>query len=189
MTDPQQIQFTNPLGLGAIGSQNNQTRSFDAFLTRREDMAKKALYNSIVNRGLASGVGSNGYDETALDPSFSNIINNIDNEKLKYSQKRGKGCTDCSAFTQRVFKEATGKDIGPNTMTQKHWGSAITPGLQRAGDLVFFDTNDGRNLDVSHVGIANGDGTFTHFSSDNGGGVKRTNFKDYPFKVKKVRRG
>lgn len=111
---------------------------------------------------------------------LSSAIKGVDDQKLSYSMDRGKGTTDCSAFTQKVFKDTYGKDIGGWTGSQINSGQAVEPGTQKYGDLVFFNTDGGKRTGgASHVGIDNGDGTFTHFSSDNGGGVKTTPYKGY----------
>jgi cell wall-associated NlpC family hydrolase len=116
-------------------------------------------------------------------------VKNIADKNLKYSTKRGEGCTDCSAFTQDVFKNAYGVDIGGYTGSQRNAGRAVKPWEKRKGDLVFFDTGVGpqKGSGITHVGIDNGDGTFTHFSSTGGGGVKVSPYEGY-FPTKEVRR-
>ena len=157
-------------------------------MKRRNNGLQRIMDRAKVNEAQMNAETQNNLPlNTSTSKALSSSIKNIDNQKLKYSQKRGKGCTDCSAFTQKVFKDTYGKDIGGWTGTQSEAGTGIKPGLQKYGDLVFFDTKDGRGLDVSHVGIDNGDNTFTHFSSTNGGGVKISPYDGY-YPVKKVRR-
>ncbi len=104
----------------------------------------------------------------------------IDNKKLKYSMDRTCGTTDCSAFTQNIYKKAYGKDIGAWTGTQQKAGNSAALGDSKYGDLVFFNTDGGKRTGgASHVGYDNGNGTFTHFSSGNGGGVKTSPFAGY----------
>ena len=70
---------------------------------------------------------------------------------------------DCSAFTAAVYKEF-GITLPDNPAAQYGMGAPVI-GEPKAGDLVFFNEHgDG----ISHVGIANGDGTLTHASDFTG---------------------
>jgi cell wall-associated NlpC family hydrolase len=73
------------------------------------------------------------------------------------------GGLDCSGFTRAVFQKF-GVALADSPAGQ--WGAGKpVQGTPAAGDLVFFDESglgDGRV--PTHVGIANGDGTFTHSS-------------------------
>ena len=112
----------------------------------------------------------------------------IDDQKLSYSMDRGCGSTDCSAFTQNIYKDTYGKDIGGWTGSQQKAGTGAAVGDSQYGDLVFFNTDKGKRTGgIGHVGYDNGNGTFTHFSSSNGGGVRTTPFNGY-FPVEKRRR-
>lgn len=65
------------------------------------------------------------------------------------------GRFDCSSFTNYVFKQTFGVDIGSTTREQRKIGRRLsTVENPQPGDLVFFDTNqkDG------HVGIYMGNG-------------------------------
>ncbi|HEX3030304.1 MAG TPA: C40 family peptidase, partial [Clostridia bacterium] len=70
---------------------------------------------------------------------------------------------DCSGFVSYVFKhfdislERASADMGRG-------GAAVDKSDMRPGDLVFFDTNGGRNA-ICHVGIYIGGGRFIHASS------------------------
>lgn len=84
--------------------------------------------------------------------------------RLGGNSKRG---IDCSAFTQRVYKEKFGKKIPRTTWTQVKVGKHVKKSELMLGDLIFFKT--GRR--DRHVGIYMGDGTFMHASIK---GVKYT---------------
>lgn len=83
------------------------------------------------------------------------------------------GSGDCSDYTQVVFKNAYGIDIGGTTETQYAQGESVTKDSLQKGDLVFFkDTyNSGYKDGVSHVGIYIGNDQFIHNSSGSGGVV------------------
>jgi lipoprotein Spr len=67
---------------------------------------------------------------------------------------------DCSAFTQRIFKEKFDTNIPRTTRTQVKVGKEIKKSELTLGDLVFFKTG---RLD-RHVGVYMGDGNFMHAS-------------------------
>jgi peptidoglycan DL-endopeptidase RipA len=70
---------------------------------------------------------------------------------------------DCSAFTAAVYREF-GITLPDDPAAQYGMGTPVS-GPPKAGDLVFFNEHgDG----ISHVGIANGDGTITHASDFTG---------------------
>ena len=135
------------------------------------------IVNSNANQGN-NNVNVSG--SSIKSGSLFDATKKINDQGLKYSMKRGKGCTDCSAFTQNVYKDTFGIDIGGWTGSQKNAGVSVKPSERKYGDLVFFNTDGGKRTGgISHVGYDNGDGTFTHFSSSNGGGIRTTPYKGY----------
>ncbi len=122
-----------------------------------------------------------------IDP-LRREIQNIAKKNLKYSMDRGPGCTDCSAFTRDVFKNAYGKDIGEWTGEQQNVGTTVTDGNYRNGDLIFTSPDNGKRTGgISHVGIYD-NGNVIDFSSANGGGVRTTPLSQYykPWKVQRI---
>ncbi len=113
---------------------------------------------------------------------FDSVIENIQKQNLKYSQKRGKGCTDCSAFVQTVYKDALGKQIPGWTEAQWKHGRPVK-GLQDAkyGDLVFFNSGKLPGRNVTHVGIYKGNGLMDHFGIK--GLQRNVNINQYAQKV------
>ncbi|MEW6511767.1 MAG: C40 family peptidase [Bacteroidota bacterium] len=73
----------------------------------------------------------------------------------------GKDGLDCSAFTARVYEEATRHPLPRSTADQYEEGTEVVRDELRFGDLVFFNTT-GRN--PSHVGIYIEDDLFAHAS-------------------------
>lgn len=77
---------------------------------------------------------------------------------------------DCSGFTQYVFKKAAGVSL-KRTAQQQGYDSRyekISASKLKAGDLVFFNTNNDDSDDCDHVGIYIGSGKFVHASSAGG---------------------
>lgn len=70
---------------------------------------------------------------------------------------------DCSGFVQYVFKNF-GIKLERIAANQSKHGEKVSKENLIKGDLVFFDTNGGRNS-IEHVGIYIGDGKFIHASS------------------------
>ena len=68
------------------------------------------------------------------------------------------GVGDCSAYTQTVFKKATGVDIGRSALAQSSAGSYVNKSELKTGDLIIFQ-NTYKN-GASHTGIYIGDGKF-----------------------------
>lgn len=79
--------------------------------------------------------------------------------RYKFGGNSKKGI-DCSAFTQKAFKEKFDLDIPRTTRTQVRIGKTIKKSQLEFGDLVFFKTG---KID-RHVGIYIGDGKFMHAS-------------------------
>jgi len=76
---------------------------------------------------------------------------------------------DCSGFTQYVYKKS-GISLSRVSRNQAKNGTYIKKANLRIGDLVFFDTNGGKNR-INHVGIYIGGGKFIHSSSNHKGVV------------------
>ncbi len=67
---------------------------------------------------------------------------------------------DCSGFTQYVYRETYGVDIGGWTGAQENAGTRISVSEAQAGDLYFW----GSPGSTYHVAIATGGGNFIHAS-------------------------
>lgn len=94
------------------------------------------------------------------------------NVKYKYGGNSKKGI-DCSAFTQRIFKEKFDVNLPRTTLTQVKIGKHVKRSELEMGDLVFFKTG----VRDRHVGIYMGNGDFMHASIK---GVKFTKI-DKPY--------
>ena len=96
--------------------------------------------------------------------------------KYKFGGNSKKGI-DCSAFTQRIYKEKFNINIPRTTRTQVKVGKEIKRSELETGDLVFFKTG----INDRHVGVYMGNGDFMHASIK---GVKFTKL-DKPYYKRK----
>lgn len=86
--------------------------------------------------------------------------------KVKYvfgASSPNTGKSDCSGYTQYVYKKAAGILIGRTTSEQVKKGTKVEKKNLKKGDLVFFQGT--YRTGVSHVGIYIGNGKFIHCHS------------------------
>lgn len=107
-----------------------------------------------------------------MNKELMDFYNEWKGVKYKYGGDSKKGI-DCSAFTQRIYKEKFDLNIPRTTRTQVKVGKHIKRSKLEMGDLVFFRTG---KFD-KHVGIYMGNGDFMHASIK---GIKFTKL-DKPF--------
>lgn len=91
------------------------------------------------------------------------VFNEFYNETkhIKYKMGgTGQNGIDCSAFTQKMFKEKFDYALSRSTLTQVNEGVEVKKSELQPGDLVFFKTS---KID-KHVGIYTGNGEFLHAS-------------------------
>ena len=79
--------------------------------------------------------------------------------KYRFGGNSKKGI-DCSAFTQRIYKEKFNIKIPRSTRTQVKVGTEVAKSDLELGDLIFFKTG---KID-RHVGVYMGNGDFMHAS-------------------------
>ncbi len=77
-----------------------------------------------------------------------------------------KDCIDCSAFTQTMMQNVYNVNIPRTAQEQYNSGKQINLEDLNEGDLVFFNTNGGR--DITHVGIYLFNNKFVHAATSNG---------------------
>src|SRR5699024_7870194 len=78
---------------------------------------------------------------------------------------KGPGGFDCSGFVSWAYGQA-GKSIPSNTGALSRTGTKVSYGEAKAGDLVVFDTVNGRA--TAHVGIYLGGGQLLAANTTNG---------------------
>lgn len=107
-----------------------------------------------------------------MNEAFMEFYKEWKHVKYKFGGNSKRGI-DCSAFTQRVYKEKFDVKIPRSTRTQVKVGTEIKKSQLELGDLVFFKTG---KVD-RHVGVYMGNGEFMHASIK---GIKFTKL-DKPF--------
>ncbi|GAU78822.1 C40 family peptidase [Fusibacter sp. 3D3] len=86
--------------------------------------------------------------------------------------KSGPDSFDCSGFVGYVYRSVYDKDLGHSSSGMSKLGVALEKSELASGDLVFFATDGGTN--INHVGIYVGDGNFIHASSSSSNGYQVT---------------
>ena len=112
-------------------------------------------YNLEKNNYTSYAFSNNGEKKKA----FSEFYN--DTKHIKYKMGgTGQNGIDCSAFTQKMFREKFNHVLSRSTATQVHEGIEVKKSDLQPGDLVFFKTS---KID-RHVGVYTGNGEFLHAS-------------------------
>ena len=94
-----------------------------------------------------------------MNKQFMDFYNEWKNVKYRFGGNSKKGI-DCSAFTQRIYKEKFDIKIPRSTRTQVKVGTKVKKSDLQLGDLIFFKTG---KFD-RHVGVYMGNGDFMHAS-------------------------
>ena len=98
-------------------------------------------------------------DVTDMNKEFMDFYNEWKGVKYRFGGNSKKGI-DCSAFTQRIYKEKFDIKIPRSTWTQVKVGKEVKKSKLELGDLIFFKTG---KID-RHVGVYMGNGDFMHAS-------------------------
>lgn len=102
----------------------------------------------------------------------------------KYGGDNSSGI-DCSAFTQRIYKDAFGIKIPRTTREQAKIGYKVNRYHSKSGDLIFFKTG----YDTRHTGIMIEKDKFMHTSSKIGvtiSSIYNPYWKNKFWKIKRV---
>ncbi|MBU3014540.1 C40 family peptidase [Poseidonibacter lekithochrous] len=98
-------------------------------------------------------------DAIDMNKQFMDFYNEWKHVKYRFGGNSKKGI-DCSAFTQRIYKEKFDIKIPRSTRTQVKVGTEVAKSELELGDLIFFKTG---KVD-RHVGVYMGNGDFMHAS-------------------------
>ena len=101
-------------------------------------------------------------EKLSLAQSIIKYSKNLLGIKYVYGGMSNKGF-DCSGFVKYVFGKF-GINVDRVAAEQAQNGNSVSKGNLSTGDLVFFDTDGGRNY-INHVGIYIENGDFIHASS------------------------
>ena len=115
---------------------------------------------------------SNTIEAPIKKQAFTDFYNEWKNVKYKMGGVSKTGI-DCSAFTQKIYKDKFGIELSRTTRTQVNEGIEVAKAELQPGDLVFFKTGKTDR----HVGVYVGNGKFLHSSIR---GVQYTSL-DKPF--------
>jgi len=94
---------------------------------------------------------------------------------------------DCSGLTQQLFKQQ-GIKLPRTAAEQSKGGKTVNYSDLQPGDLVFFNTIEGNNKEVDHVGIYQGNGQMLHASSSKGVKIEDFTKKYWQSKLVKAKR-
>ena len=102
---------------------------------------------------------SNTIEAPIKKQAFTDFYNEWKNVKYKMGGVSKTGI-DCSAFTQKIYKDKFGIELSRSTKTQVNEGIEVAKSELQPGDLVFFKTGKTDR----HVGVYVGNGDFMHAS-------------------------
>jgi cell wall-associated NlpC family hydrolase len=96
---------------------------------------------------------------------------------------RGPDTFDCSGLVHWVVGQVTRQAISPDSHAQFRLGTAVDPGQLQPGDLLFYDTMDGREVregnTASHVGVYVGPGRMINALNEERGVIDSDPFSPY----------
>lgn len=163
-----------------ILSYDEYKKQFD---TKNQKVSSKPLNtNSYLLSKQYESVLSNNKEEknisnlTSQLPKKTQVFTDFYNEWKNVKYKMGgtsKSGIDCSAFTQKIYKEKFNISLPRTTITQVNVGTEVKKSELIPGDLVFFKTSK----TDKHVGVYVGDNKFLHASIK---GIQYTSL-DKPF--------
>ncbi|MCQ4637667.1 NlpC/P60 family protein [Anaerovorax odorimutans] len=139
-------------------------------------MESKAKCNKFGRRKGKAIIGNGtGYKTKTVTTGASGKVGKVIDKaksyigKVKYvfgAASPDSGRSDCSGFTQHVFRKAVGINIGRTTLEQVKKGTKVSKANLQPGDLVMFQGT--YRAGVSHVGIYIGNSKFVHCGSSHG---------------------
>lgn len=127
--------------------------------------SKSSIFDEFTNTNYVT-------KKTALNNELFDFYSKWEGVRYKLGGESKKGI-DCSAFTQRVYKDKFGIELPRTTVTQVNMGVEVKKAELIPGDLVFFKTSK----TDKHVGVYVGNGNFMHASIK---GIQYTSL-DKPF--------
>ena len=133
---------------------------------------KKLILSDDKEENTNITASSNTIEAPIKKQAFTDFYNEWKNVKYKMGGVSKTGI-DCSAFTQKIYKDKFGIELSRSTKTQVNEGIEVAKSELQPGDLVFFKTGKTDR----HVGVYVGNNKFLHSSIK---GVQYTSL-DKPF--------
>lgn len=160
-------------------TQTNKNKTTKSTATKKQisskqvNKSKKSITKSVSNKKKTINIKISKNNSIANE-DFTSYAYNSTNQKKKafnefYNETKhirykmggtGQNGIDCSAFTQKMFKEKFNHMLSRSTVTQVNEGIEVKKSELQPGDLVFFKTS---KID-KHVGVYTGNGEFLHAS-------------------------
>ncbi|WP_198304983.1 C40 family peptidase [Arcobacter vandammei] len=153
-----QVKTTKiPTNKKIVSTSNNKKQVVKQTNKTTVSSLSKNTNSNISDHNLTSYAYSNVGQKKKVFTDFYNETKHI---KYKMGGTGNNGTIDCSAFTQKMFKEKFNYALSRSTVTQVNEGIEIKKSELQPGDLVFFKTS---KVD-KHVGVYTGNGEFLHAS-------------------------
>ena len=127
--------------------------------SKYEPTISKKEYDKLTFNNEVATTDTSSPNNITKKQVFMDFYNDWKNVKYKMGGSSRTGI-DCSAFTQKAFKEKFGIELPRTTLTQVNVGVEVKKSDLKMGDLVFFKTSKVNK----HVGIYMGNGDFLHSS-------------------------
>ncbi|HHD75595.1 MAG TPA: NlpC/P60 family protein [Campylobacterales bacterium] len=155
------------------GKKVNHNPYYDELLAEQKRILKEldrnkllAEQNKILNDLDQLQQKRNHLTQSAMDYNKENILKNAKRHlggKYVWGGTHPNGF-DCSGYTQYIY-EKEGVKIPRTAYQQSKVGKEISRYNLKKGDLLFFLTDESRNIPITHVGIYIGNGKFIHAAS------------------------
>ena len=149
---------------------NKPIAKYEPIITPSE--YKKLILSDDKEENTNITASSNTIEAPIKKQAFTDFYNEWKNVKYKMGGVSKTGI-DCSAFTQKIYKDKFGIELSRSTKTQVNEGIEVAKSELQPGDLVFFKTGKTDR----HVGVYVGNNKFLHSSIK---GVQYTSL-DKPF--------
>ena len=120
---------------------------------------KKLILSDDKEENTNITASSNTIEAPIKKQAFTDFYNEWKNVKYKMGGVSKTGI-DCSAFTQKIYKDKFGIELSRSTKTQVNEGIEVAKSELQPGDLVFFKTGKTDR----HVGVYVGNNKFLHSS-------------------------
>lgn len=140
---------------------NTNTPSIEQVVIKEEPIVKNEpiITPEEYKKLIEEDTNLSNNDVKDMNKEFMDFYNEWKHVKYRFGGNSKRGI-DCSAFTQRIYKEKFDIKIPRSTRTQVKVGKEVKKSELELGDLIFFKTGKRDR----HVGVYMGNGDFMHAS-------------------------